>query len=178
MEQRKIDINDRLNRDDEILADGVFRKEKDSEFEKIKQERDEYKNKYLYALAENENTSKRLKAQMNMMSDNAKTNAIKEFLVICDDFKRAFEVNEQCDNLTALKNSFVILYNEFITILEKMKVRPMDNVVGSEFTTELYEAVSTMDCGNSMRGKVVECVEDGYFIGDAVLRHAKVVVGK
>jgi len=164
--------------DDEVLADEIFNEQMNSMFDKIKQERDEYKNKYLYAVADKENTAKRLKSQMNLMSENAKTDTVKEFLVICDNFKFALSFNEHCDDPTVLKEGFVSLYNEFMNVLSKLNIMPMKNVVGSEFTTDLYEAVSMKDCGSDKSGKVVECLSDGYFIGDNILRHAKVVVGK
>lgn len=163
---------------DDTLADEIFNERMDSEFEKIKQERDEYKNKYLYAVADKENALKRIKSQMSIAADAEKTNIIKEFLVVCDNLNLALSFNEHCDEPTALKEGFVSLYNEFMDVLGKLNVRKMKDVVGSEFTTDLYEAVSMKDCGSDMSGKVVECLVDGYFIGDDVLRHAKVVVGR
>ena len=62
---------------DDTLADEIFNERMDSEFEKIKQERDDYKNKYLYAVADKENALKRIKSQMSIAADAEKTNIVK-----------------------------------------------------------------------------------------------------
>ena len=61
---------------DDALADEIFNERMDSEFEKIKQERDDYKNKYLYAVADKENAIKRIKSQMSIAADAEKTNIV------------------------------------------------------------------------------------------------------
>ena len=61
---------------DDALTDEIFNERMDSEFEKIKQERDDYKNKYLYAVADKENAIKRIKSQMSIAADAEKTNIV------------------------------------------------------------------------------------------------------
>ena len=48
-----------------------------------------------------------------------------------------------------------------------------------DFDPELHEAITQIPVDNKkMIGKVVDVIEEGYYLEEKVLRHAKVVVGK
>ena len=49
---------------------------------------------------------------------------------------------------------------------------------GSDFNPDLHEAVAEIPAGEKMRGKVVDVVQNGYYLNDKIIRFAKVVVGK
>jgi molecular chaperone GrpE len=51
-------------------------------------------------------------------------------------------------------------------------------VVGKEFNPDVHEAISELDAGTDMKGKVVAEVQKGYYLNDKIIRFAKVVVGK
>ncbi len=50
--------------------------------------------------------------------------------------------------------------------------------VGTEFNPDLHDAVTEIDAGEEMTGKVVAEVQKGYYLNDKIIRHAKVVVGR
>ena len=56
-------------------------------------------------------------------------------------------------------------------------LKPME-VVGTEFNPDLHDAVTEIDAGEEMKGKVVAEVQKGYYLNDKIIRHAKVVVGR
>jgi molecular chaperone GrpE len=49
---------------------------------------------------------------------------------------------------------------------------------GFDFDSELHEAITSIDAGDEMKGKIVDVIQKGYFLKERVLRHAKVVVGQ
>ena len=51
-------------------------------------------------------------------------------------------------------------------------------VVNEEFNPDLHEAITEIDAGEEMKGKVVAEVQKGYYLNDKIIRFAKVVVGK
>ena len=52
------------------------------------------------------------------------------------------------------------------------------NAQGEVFNTELHEAITQIPAPTEdLKGKVVDEVEKGYFLGDKVIRYAKVVIG-
>jgi molecular chaperone GrpE len=50
---------------------------------------------------------------------------------------------------------------------------------GTAFDTDLHEAVTNIPAPEaSLKGKVVDVLEKGYYLHDKVIRYAKVVVGQ
>ena len=49
---------------------------------------------------------------------------------------------------------------------------------GADFNTDEHEAVTTFAAGEDRKGKVIDCTQKGYKLGDKVIRFAKVVVGE
>ena len=48
---------------------------------------------------------------------------------------------------------------------------------GDDFDSELHEAITSTPSEKKLKGKIVDIIEDGYLIGDKILRFAKVVIG-
>jgi molecular chaperone GrpE len=50
--------------------------------------------------------------------------------------------------------------------------------MSQDFNADLHEAISEIEAGEEMKGKVVAEVQKGYYLNDKIIRFAKVVVGK
>ena len=49
---------------------------------------------------------------------------------------------------------------------------------GTEFNTEFHEAISQMPVEKKkLKGKIIDVVEQGYYLDEKVIRFAKVVIG-
>jgi len=54
----------------------------------------------------------------------------------------------------------------------------MNSDKGIDFDPEIHEAITQIPApSEKLKGKVVDVVEKGYFLGDKVVRFAKVVTG-
>jgi len=51
------------------------------------------------------------------------------------------------------------------------------NSMGTDFNTDYHEAITKIESGDELKGKVVDVIQKGYLLNDKVLRFAKVVVG-
>lgn len=50
---------------------------------------------------------------------------------------------------------------------------------GKDFDTDYHEAIAMIPAPEeSLKGKVLDCVQTGYILNDKVIRHAKVAVGE
>ena len=55
----------------------------------------------------------------------------------------------------------------------------MEDTTGKEFDVETMEAVTRIPApDDSMKGKIIDEIERGYYLGNKILRYAKVVVGR
>lgn len=145
---------------------------------KLNKQLEESKKEYLFLMAEFDNFRKRTLREKAELIRNGSEKVLGDILPIVDDFERAVKANEKVDDIDAVKEGFDLIYNKFIKYLDKNQVKAM-NSTGSDFDTELHEAVTTFPVDDeSKKGKVIDTVLTGYTINDKVLRHAKVVVGQ
>jgi molecular chaperone GrpE len=51
--------------------------------------------------------------------------------------------------------------------------------INTEYDPEKHESITEIPAPNpSLKGKVVDEVQKGYYLNDKIIRHAKVIVGK
>lgn len=137
-----------------------------------------YQDKYVRLYSEFENYKKRVSRDRLEQSKMAAADILLSILPVIDDFERALKSAGDTKENEALKSGIQLIYNKFRTSLESKGLKPM-NAAGTLFDPELHDAIVKVPAPDeSLKGKVVEEVEKGYFLNDRVLRHAKVVVGE
>ncbi|QOI96305.1 MAG: nucleotide exchange factor GrpE [Flammeovirgaceae bacterium] len=147
------------------------------ELSKTKDELAEAKDKYLRLYSEFENFRRRTAKEKLELIQSANEATIKLFLPVMDDFERA-EKSFQGSNPKDLEG-LQLISNKFRKLLEQSGVKPMDLPAGSEFNPDLHDAITQVPVNDdSLKGRIVDVVEKGYFLNDKVIRHAKVVVGQ
>lgn len=139
-------------------------------------ERDDFKNKYLYTLAELDNTKKRFSTERPRIVTQAVSRVVNKVFTIIDDFERAIKTNANTEDVEILKNGYTVLYDKFISVLNSMGIKKIDTT-DVEFNTDYHEAVVSVPGPEENKNKVIECIETGYTYNDTVIRHAKVAVG-
>ncbi len=125
------------------------------------------KEKYLRALADYQNLSRRLESDRKRFEKEVVARVIEEFLEILDDIDKA-EVFVKDKGLALVKDKFK-------KILKKFNVEEID-IKGKVFDPYLAEVVDTVE--GEKENVVTEVFLKGYKIGDKVLRPAKVQVSK
>ena len=145
------------------------------EIERLEQQNTELNQRYLYLFAEFDNYRKRRQAESAEVAYQTQKNIILDLLPILDDTERLFTHNNE--NSDSVLSGSKLIADKLRTILSDLGVKPMDSK-GKRFNPEYHEAIVTVDAPDTEPGIVVEVHEPGYFIGDKVLRYAKVIVSK
>ena len=109
------------------------------------------------------------------MIDSANKDLLKEILPISDDFERAIKSSDS-DNVID-EEGINLIFQKLRGILEKHNLKKMEIKVGDDFNSEFHEAITSTPSEKKLKGKVVDIIEDGYLIGDKILRFGKVVIG-
>jgi len=170
-------ISRELNTDDSISEAGNL-VEEDSEIEKLQTELDEAKDKYVRLVAEFDNFRKRNAKERIELIQTAGQEVIKSLLTVLDDMDRAAKQIETAKDVEAVKEGVALVFNKMKTIMQQKGLQPMD-AMNQPFDADLHEAITEIPAGNEdMIGKVMDVVEQGYYLNDKLIRHAKVVVGK
>ncbi len=144
--------------------------------DKASKDASEYKDKYFRALAEMENSRKRLQQEKQEMISYAVDNMIDEFLLPLDNLENALKFT---DNLSdEIKNwamGFKMIAAQFTQVLENHGIIPYASV-GEIFNPHFHEAVETEVSNAHAEGTVLSEVQKGYRHGERILRVAKVKV--
>lgn len=148
----------------------------EEQLEAAKKEVEQYKDKYLRAVAEFDNYRKRTLKEKAELLLNGSEKAVCAFLPILDDFERA--IADKTEDVNAIKEGVQIIFNKFNKTLESLGVRKIETE-GKDFDVNFHEAVAMVPgMGDDKKGKVIDCVQTGYQLNDKVIRHAKVAVGQ
>ena len=148
----------------------------EEQLEAAKKEVEQYKDKYLRAVAEFDNYRKRTLKEKTELLLNGSEKAVCAFLPILDDFERA--IADKTEDVNAIKEGVQIIFNKFNKTLESLGVRKIETE-GKDFDVDFHEAVAMVPgMGDDKKGKVIDCVQTGYQLNDKVIRHAKVAVGQ
>lgn len=148
----------------------------EEQLEAAKKEVEQYKDKYLRAVAEFDNYRKRTLNEKAELLLNGSEKAVCAFLPILDDFERA--IADKTEDVNAIKEGMQIIFNKFNKTLESLGVKKIETE-GKDFDVDFHEAVAMVPgMGDYKKGKVIDCVQTGYQLNDKVIRHAKVAVGQ
>ncbi|HRY33660.1 MAG TPA: nucleotide exchange factor GrpE [Bacteroidales bacterium] len=153
---------------------GVFRKGNGEEAwqEKLQEAND----KYLRLFAEFDNYRKRTQREKAEMSAYGSEAVIHALLPVMDDFERAMQSMTPAAGLDAVREGVTLIYGKLSSVLEQKGLTVMQTK-GARFDTDFHEAITSIEAGDDMKGKVVDEVQKGYLFNGRVLRFAKVVVG-
>jgi molecular chaperone GrpE len=137
----------------------------------------ELEDKNLRMMAEFDNYRRRTNKEKIELMATAGERIFKEMLPLVDDFERATEAMSQTDDIESVREGIRLIQQKFISFLDKQDVHAIETE-GADFNTDEHEAVTTFAAGEENKGKVIDCTQKGYKLGDKVIRFAKVVVGE
>lgn len=134
--------------------------------------------KYLRQVAEFDNYRKRTMKEKAELIKNGGERAIESILPVLDDFERALLTMEKSENAEEIRTGVELIYNKFVTILKQNGLQKIETE-GKDFDTDYHEAIAMVPTPDeTLKGKVLDCIQTGYILNDKVIRHAKVAVGE
>lgn len=138
---------------------------------------EELEDKNLRMMAEFDNYRRRTNKEKLELMATAGERIFTEMLPLVDDFERATDAMEKTDDINAVREGIKLIQQKFLSFLDKQDVHPIETE-GADFNTDEHEAVTTFAAGEDKKGKVIDCTQKGYKLGEKVIRFAKVVVGE
>ena len=178
---------------EEIQDEEVIKDEKDTKSKKktksskkdkltdrikeLEQELSESKDKFLRLFAEFDNFKKRTAKERIDFRATAGMDALQAFLPVMDDFDRAKKVAENEDNNEEFSEGVKLVYQKLKSVLTSKGIKVMEST-GETFDPELHEAITEIPAPTEdMKGKIIDTIEQGYYLNDKIIRYARVVVG-
>ncbi|MBN2695167.1 nucleotide exchange factor GrpE [bacterium] len=158
----------------------MLKKENDSirkENESLKEEFAKLKDGYVRVAADFENLKKRTKKEIDDIKKYGISSLLKDTLPAIDNLLRAIEHSKSSSDFQALSDGIDLVYRQFLGVLESYNVKPFDSM-GTLFDPSKHEALQIMPNNEVDDNTVIIEYEKGYYIGDRLLRPAKVIVSK
>ncbi|SEB48395.1 molecular chaperone GrpE [Tenacibaculum sp. MAR_2009_124] len=168
-ESEGVDIQD----EDTVEVEEKVKKEPTNE-ELLQAEKD----KYLRLFAEFENYKKRTSKERIELFKTASQELMTALLPIMDDLDRGLAEIKKSEDSELLKG-IELINNKFKNTLTQKGLSEIEVKAGGDFDSEIHEAITQIPAPtNDLKGKIIDCVEKGYKLGDKIIRHPKVVIGQ
>jgi molecular chaperone GrpE len=149
-----------------------------SEIEKLSEELQAEKDRYLRLFAEFENYKKRTTRERIELFKTASEEVMVAMLPVIDDFDRALKEIEKTEDDSLFKG-VELISNKLRETLKAKGLKPVGTQNGDTFDAEIHEAVTQIPSpSEDMKGKIIDVIEKGYTLGDKIIRYPKVVIGQ
>jgi molecular chaperone GrpE len=136
---------------------------------------DDYRNRYVRAIADFENFRKRTDREKADFFRYATSAVLKDVLPVLDNFDRALDHAAEGDEF---HKGVLLIYKQLYDVLQRHGLKPIDES-GVTFDPNIHEAVVREEDDSVPNHTVTAILQKGYFLHDRLLRPAlvKVAVG-
>jgi len=139
----------------------------------------DFKDRYLRIYADFENYRKRTSKERLELFSTANQELMTAMLPVLDDFERAMKQIPEGDDSNAFVEGIKLIQDKYRNTLVQKGLRSLEIKPTDVFDVELMEAITKIPAPMpEMKGAVVDVIEQGYKLGEKVIRFAKVVVGE
>lgn len=145
-----------------------------SELERVEEELAKLKDQHMRLFADFENYKKRTAKERVELYGSANMELMSALLPVVDDFQRALK------NMSdEAQEGVQLIYSKLENVLKQKGLKPMESSIGKDFDVDTMEAVSRIPAPDKkQKGKVIDELEQGFYLGNKIIRYAKVVVGE
>ncbi len=133
------------------------------------------------ALADYSNLEKNLDKRLDLAMTRSSGKLAQGVISVLDDMKMAVEALESVNmdkHSQAWADGVLSTMDKLKTILEDMGVEKIEVKEGDKFDSEIHEALSVEHNLDYRNNEILKVIQDGYVLGDTVVRAARVIVNK
>jgi len=147
------------------------------ELEKSRAKSNEYFDGWQRERADFINYKKRIDREAASMQQNATASVVKKYLVILDDLERALKTRPTGGEGAAWADGIELIYRKLTNLLQQEGVCRME-AEKEFFDPRRHEAIMQEESPDHESGQIIEVIQQGYLLGDRVIRPALVRVAK
>lgn len=163
---------------EEYAEDAMEYDDEALELDALKAERDEFKDRFMRALADAENSRKRSERDRREAEQYGGSKLARDLLPVYDNMKRAVEAatEEQKAVSAALIEGVQLTMRELLNTYRKHGIVPITPQVGDKFDPQLHQAMFEAPVPNTKAGDIIQVAAEGFMLHDRLLRPAQVGV--
>jgi len=148
------------------------------ELETLRTERDEFKDRFMRALADAENARKRGERDRREAERYGSSKFARDMLPIYDNLKRALEAATEDQRAVSapLIEGVELTMNELLNVFAKHGIERISPKVGDRFDPQSHQAMFEAPVAGTKAGEIIQVSNDGFMLYDRLLRPAQVGV--
>ncbi len=148
------------------------------ELEALRVERDEFRDKFMRALADAENSRKRADRDRREAEQYGSTRLARDLLPVFDNLQRAIQAipEESRAASAALIEGVELTLRELTHVMDKHGVKALSPAVGDMFDPQLHQAMFEAPVPGTKAGQIIQVMAEGFMLYDRLLRPAQVGV--
>ena len=139
---------------------------------------DQLNDTLLRTMAEYDNYRKRTLREKADLIKTGGESVLVGIISVLDDVERGLQAMETAQDIEAVKEGIRLIHTKMSGFMKQNGVTPIETEA-LPLDTDVHEAIATIPAPDeALKGKIVDCVQKGYYLHDKVIRFAKVVVGE
>lgn len=148
------------------------------ELASLRAERDEFKDRFMRALADAENTRKRGERDRREAEQYGATRLARDLLPVFDNLQRALAAmpDELRTTAAPLAEGVELTLRELTNVMTRHGVKPITPAVGDMFDPQLHQAMFEAPLPGTKVGQIIQVMTEGFLLHDRLLRPAQVGV--
>ena len=148
------------------------------EIEALRAERDAFRDKFMRALADAENTRKRAERDRREAENYGGSKLARDMLPVYDNMRRALLSAEDAEKAVnaALLEGVELTMRELISVFKKHGIDPIVPEVGDKFDPQHHQAMFEAPVPGTKAGEIIQVAAEGFMLHDRLLRPAQVGV--
>ena len=164
--------------DDEEFIDPLADDAASPEVEAIIAERDEYRDRFMRALADAENARKRADKERRDAEQYGGSRLARDLLPVYDALSRALDTagDEQRAAASALIEGVELTLRELTNVMTRHGVKPISPATGDMFDPQQHQAMFEAPVPGTKAGQIIQVMTEGFLLHDRLLRPAQVGV--
>lgn len=164
--------------DDEEFIDPLDEDALSSDIETLVAERDEFRDRFMRALADAENARKRADKERRDAEQYGGSRLARDLLPVYDALSRALDTatEEQRAAAAALIEGVELTLRELNNVFSKHGIAVIIPTVGEKFDPQRHEAMFEAPVPGTVAGNIIQIMDSGFMLHDRLLRPAKVGV--
>ena len=148
------------------------------ELDELRIERDDYKNRFVRALADAENARKRSDKDRREAENYGGSKLARDMLPVYDNMKRALDTitDEQREVAGPLLEGIELTMRELLSVFKKHGIEVITPAVGDKFDPQVHQAMFEAPVPATVAGDIIQVAAEGFMLHDRLLRPAQVGV--
>ena len=148
------------------------------ELEAMRAERDDFRDRFMRAIADSENARKRSERDRREAEQYGGSKLARDLLPVYDNLRRALDAatDQHRSDAAALIEGVELTLRELLSVMTKHNVTPIVPEIGDQFDPQMHQAMFEAPVQGTKAGQIIQVMTEGFLLHDRLLRPAQVGV--